>query len=344
MVYSAGKLWSMRRLADAEGRFKMTAVDQRPPIMNLVRERRGVAEASYDDIAEIKRLLTSTLAAHSTAMLLDPVWAYGRCIEHVRPGQGLLMTIEDHAFEDGPDGRRSSTIPDWSVSKIKRLGADGVKALAWYRPDAAPDVRAHQQAWVERLGAECRRHDICFLLELLVYPLPGEEDQATEYVEHGSNRPSLVVDSVRDFADPRFGIDILKLESPVPAAAVPAPDAPGAGPCQDWFDRIAEVAHVPWVMLSAGANMAQFERVLHYAYGAGASGYLAGRAIWLEAASAFPDLDRMRAALEGDSVAYMERINALTHRLGRPWFEHPGVERPLAVQGAGERFPSHYAA
>ena len=31
-----GKLWGMRRLADAGGRFKMLAVDQRPPIKNLI--------------------------------------------------------------------------------------------------------------------------------------------------------------------------------------------------------------------------------------------------------------------------------------------------------------------
>ena len=34
MELSPGKLWGMRRMADAHGRYKMTAVDQRPPIKN----------------------------------------------------------------------------------------------------------------------------------------------------------------------------------------------------------------------------------------------------------------------------------------------------------------------
>ena len=42
MELSPGKLWGLRRLADAGGRFKMLAVDQRPPIKNLV----ASAEAS----------------------------------------------------------------------------------------------------------------------------------------------------------------------------------------------------------------------------------------------------------------------------------------------------------
>ena len=344
MTLSAGKLWSIRRLADTSGRFKMTAVDQRPPIMDLVRRARGTEAASYADVASVKRALTRCLAAESSAMLLDPIWAYPESIAEVRHDQGLLVTLEDHEFEDTPGGRRSRPIADWSVAKIKRLGADGVKALVWYRPDADEGVRRHQHALVERLGEQCRRHDICFLLELLVYPLPGDDAQTRDYVEFAAKRPALVVDSVRDFADPRLGIDILKLESPIPASEMPAHDEPGAEACQTWFERLAEAAHVPWVMLSAGADMQQFERILGYAYAAGASGYLAGRAIWSRAAQHFPDVEAMCAELSTDAVAYMQRINTLTDVHARPWHTHPSVSTPLAIEGAGRDFPRNYVA
>jgi tagatose 1,6-diphosphate aldolase len=64
-------------------------------------------------------------------------------------------------------------IPDWSVAKTRRIGADAVKVLVRYRADAAPDVRAHQEAFVEAAGQACRQHDIVMLLEVLIYPLPG---------------------------------------------------------------------------------------------------------------------------------------------------------------------------
>ena len=84
-----------------------------------------------------------------------------------------MITLEEHRYEDGPSGRRSRSIPDWSVEKIKRLGADGVKVLAWYRPDAARDVLEHQRRYVEAVGRACVSQDVAFVLELLVYPFAG---------------------------------------------------------------------------------------------------------------------------------------------------------------------------
>lgn len=150
MELTAGKLWCYRRLADENGIFKMTAVDQRPPIMNLVKDKIGVTEANYKDVAAVKALLTKTLAPCSTAMLLDPIWAYPNAIQYVNPGQGLLLTLEAHNFVDTKNGRLSSEIVDWSVEKIKRIGADGVKFLSWYRPDADPSVCEQQQNLVEK--------------------------------------------------------------------------------------------------------------------------------------------------------------------------------------------------
>nr|MBC8158316.1 tagatose-bisphosphate aldolase [Alphaproteobacteria bacterium] len=82
---SAGTLWGIRRLADAGGRFKMTAVDQRPPIKNYVKARRNVDEASYEDMAAVKIILTRELAPYSSAMLLDPHVAYPQGLEYVSP-------------------------------------------------------------------------------------------------------------------------------------------------------------------------------------------------------------------------------------------------------------------
>ena len=46
MSISAGKFWGMKRMADSAGRFKMTAVDQRPPIKKQVAGRSG----NYDGV------------------------------------------------------------------------------------------------------------------------------------------------------------------------------------------------------------------------------------------------------------------------------------------------------
>ncbi len=343
-MISAGKLWGMRRMADASGRFRMTAVDQRPPIKNLIRERRGTAQAPWDDVAGFKALLIETLQHESSAMLLDPHFAYPRGGMLLSPALGLILTLEDSIFDETAGGRLSCEIDDWSVAKIKRVGGDAVKVLTWYRPDATPEVCRAQQEFTARIGEACTRYDLPFVFELLVYPLAADRHQTREYVEMQGKRPELVLESVRTFADPRYGVDLFKLESPLAAAEVPEPGAAGSANVQRWFDALGAAAGRPWVMLSAGAGMQEFKRILAYAYAAGASGYLAGRAIWLDAFQRFPDWDGMRAQLGREAVAYMRELNALTAAQALPWHSHPCFgEHGPRIEPVDGRFRHAYA-
>ena len=254
-------------------------------------------------------------------MLADPNFSYPVAIDGAFPRAGLILTLEEHRFTDTPQGRLSGSIPGWSVDRIKRLGADGVKVLVWYRPDASAEVRAHQQAYVRQVGRDCAAHDIPFVLELLVHPFARVAAERAEYAEDPARHPQMVIDSVREFARPDYGVDLLKLESPVPAALLPPDsDAAGTSRVQGLFDSLGEAAGgLPWVMLSAGAGKADFQRVLRFAYRAGASGFLAGRAIWADAMAAFPDIEGCRAALRASGVPYMRALAALTAAEARGW-------------------------
>jgi tagatose 1,6-diphosphate aldolase len=343
MKLSAGKYWGMRRMADGAGRFKMTAVDQRPPIKNPIKAKRGTPEAPWEDVARFKEMLIEELQGESSAMLLDPHYAYPRGVTKLAASRGLIVTLEDSIFRETPGGRLSSEIDDWSVEKIKRVGGDAVKVLTWYRPDAAQEVCRAQQDFTQRIGEACARYDIPFVFELLVYPLSADAEQTGDYVEMKSKHPKLVLESVRTFADPKFGVDLFKLESPLAAADVPGVGAPGWEDAQDWFDEIGKAAGRPWVMLSAGAGMEEFSRVLSHAYRAGASGYLAGRAIWLKAFQHFPDWDAIRRELRGEAVDYMRSLNTLTDRSAQPWHTHPCFgEGGARVEPADARFRHVY--
>lgn len=336
---SPGKLWGFRRMADEAGRFKMVAVDQRPPIKNPIREKRGTAEAPYADVAGFKLMLIEELQKDASAMLLDPHFALPRGMSLMSPSKGLIVTLEDSIFKETGEGRLSSEIDDWSVEKIKRCGGDAVKVLAWYRPDAGVKVRQAQQDFTARIGEACARYDIPFLFELLVYPLAGDAHQTTDYVEMQGKHADHVLESVREFARPDYGVDIFKLESPVPAQGIGKADAKAT---QRLFDEMGKLAARPWVMLSAGAGMADFEIVLEYAYAAGASGYLAGRAIWAEPFKAFPDWDAIRAGLRGQSLPYVACINALTDRAATPWMQHPKFSSGVTVPRPDAGFRHSY--
>jgi len=317
MQLSPGKQWGLRRMADERGVFKMTAVDQRPPIKGPIADHLGVSEAPWEEVAKFKGMLVDTLQSPSTAMLLDPHYAIPYGLDMLSPTKGLVVTLEDSLFSETDNGRLSTDIDDWSVGKIKRMGGDAVKVLAWYRPDAGGRAVQAQKDYVKRIGEECARFDIPFLFELLVYPLAKDADQTKDYVEMKGKKSEHVLESVMEFAKPDYGVDVFKLESPVNAA-----DADGSAEVQAIFDEMGHLAGRPWVMLSAGAGKPEFIQVLAHAFKAGASGFLAGRAIWLEAFHSYPNWDLIEQKLKTDAVDYMQEISLLADAKALPWNAH----------------------
>jgi tagatose 1,6-diphosphate aldolase len=344
MKISAGKLRGMRRLADSDGRFKMVAVDQRPPMLKALAPKLAPRTPGYEDLAAVKTLLAKELMPFGSALLIDPDYGLSAAESVIPPTKGLLVTLEDFNFAESPEGRKTSLMRGWSVGKVKRLGADGVKLLLWYRPDASPDVVAHQQTLVRAVGAACRVYDIPLLLELLVYPFKGTPGHMTDYAEDPGKHPELVLQSLRDFADPAYGVDIYKLESPLLARDLPDPagSGPGTRRAQAVFDRIGDIIDRPWVMLSAGASMDVFRRVLGFAFRAGANGYLAGRAIWWPAFERYPDMHAMEMGLAGEAATYMAEINALTIAEARPWWDAPAIAGRVELSVSGHDFPVAY--
>jgi tagatose 1,6-diphosphate aldolase len=55
-----------------------------------------------------------------------------------------------------------------------------------------------------------------------------------------------------------------------------------------------------------------FYKCLELAYKNGASGYLAGRTIWLDAFNNYPDISLVEKGLKNDSVTYIKKLNDLT--------------------------------
>ena len=304
-------------MANANGIFKMTAVDQRPPIKNPIREHLGVDKAPWLEVARFKKLLVETLQGQSTAVLLDPHYAVPHAVDVLSPTKGLIVTLEDSVFSESSEGRLSFDIDNWSVEKIKRMGGDAVKVLAWYRPDAGKTVLQAQKDYAKRIGEECARFDIPFLFELLVYPLASDAHQTRDYVEFKGKKADDVLGSVAEFAKPEYGVDVFKLESPVSAI-----NADGSLEVQALFDEMGRLAGRPWVMLSAGAGKAEFKTVLDHAFKAGASGFLAGRAIWLDAFNHYPDWSGIESELLGESTDYLSDIGKLADQSAHNWMKN----------------------
>ena len=131
-----GKMRGLQQISDARGIFAMCAMDHRGSMQRLI-NKTDPKQVTADVLAQYKRDLTEALTPTSTAVLLDPIYGAAQAIASgALPGDtGLLVSLEETGYESDAQGRVTTLLPDWSVEKIKRMGASAVKILLYYRPD-----------------------------------------------------------------------------------------------------------------------------------------------------------------------------------------------------------------
>ncbi len=331
---SAGKWQRLRSLTDELGRFKMLAIDQRDSLRRAIGRAIGKdsREVPHEALATVKAVITRALAPYATAVLTDPVYGYPHSIQYLPPRVGLLLAYEETGYEKaGPSGleRKTTLLQGWSVEKAQRAGADAVKLLVYYHPDASQEVLAHQQGLVRQVGEECDRHGMPFLLELVSYAL---DPTGTDTADFARMKPELVVRSAAEFSKPEFKVDILKLEFPADLKWTKefcrgAFDGKEREPVytlaevRDFCEQLDDAAGLPWVILSAGVDISEFLVQVDLATEAGASGFLCGRAIWKDSVNLYPDTSAMEDWLEDEGYYNFIRADAAAER-GVPWFEH----------------------
>lgn len=309
-----GKARGLARISDGRGRYAILAIDQRPPLFGLIARALGRPEdAVAAETGTLKALLAETLAAEVSGLLVDPLYGYDPVLPLLPRDVGLLLTLEHHVFETLPSGYRvSRLIPQWNVPAAVRAGAEALKLLVYYRPDAPDDVRARQRGLVADVGAACRHADRPLVLETLPYPLPGESGDAYARV-----LPDLSLAVAEAFADPALGVDLYKLALPGEANGVRewGGGLYGLTEIETLMRRLTPLLPAPWVLLSGGMAPARFITALERALAAGARGYLAGRAVWWEPIQAYPDLQAIRRKLTTEGVRILRALNSALARI-----------------------------
>src|SRR5260370_42635097 len=125
----AGKLRNLMTLADANGRLKMMAIDQRMSLERSLETMLG-RPGRYEEMVQIKRAVTRALAPHATAVLLDVEFGYPHCLPALPGNVGLLLAYERPGFEpSGPAGRerRSALIEGWGIGNETRRGRNAIQ-------------------------------------------------------------------------------------------------------------------------------------------------------------------------------------------------------------------------
>ena len=311
---TVGKLRGLQQLADARGILTICAIDHRGALKRALNEKDPDA-VSYQDMVDFKLDLCQTMAPLASAILLDPLYGAGQAIAAgVLPGHiGLLVSLEKTGYTGSTSARLTEVLPGWGVKKVKKMGASACKLLIYFRPDFKDTVARQLDLVAERVE-ECRQEDIPLLVEPVSYPA---EDEGPE--EFARKKPELVIETARKLT--ALPIDILKSEFPADIN-YEKDEQKLLAYCRE-LDR---ASRLPWVLLSAGVSYEVFYRQAEIAFRAGASGFLAGRALWQEAAGITSRAGRKKF-FEATAAVRFKELAELADKHGTPWYTKMGSAR-----------------
>ena len=282
MKLTPGKLAGLKAVSNEHGVIAAAAMDQRGSLQKSLAKERGAAATGHD-LEVFKEEVTEVLTRYASAILLDP--EYGLPASHKRNGKGLLLAYEKTGYDSNTPGRLPDLLDLWSVRRLKEAGADCIKILLYYTPFEAPAVNDLKHAWIERIGDECRYHDIPFFLEFVGYDAEGKDEKTVEYA---LKKPSIVAGAMEEFSKDRYGVDVLKIEVPIVMEFVSGTKsfkgeaAYTREEALQHFRDQAKVTEKPFIYLSAGVSNPVFIETLELCAEAGTkfNGVLCGRATW----------------------------------------------------------------
>ncbi len=276
------------------GAFGMRAVDQREALRVMMTTAAG-ATTPVDDETMIRFKLDAAriLSPHASAVLIDRQFAFDRAVDEgvVAEGCGLISSADQFIEAHGQLVGEVEIDRLVDPAKVAEQGGVALKLLVLHRPD---QPRSGRVEMVDEFVALCADAGLASIIEPICRPplddsVPWDHDDA-------------IIDAARELG--ARGADLYKGEMPLS----------GHGDEAEMSERCSAIdaaVDSPWVILSSGVAEGDFPRAIEIACEAGASGFLAGRAVW---ASCLGAAD-VGECLAGPAVERLERFAAIADRV-----------------------------
>lgn len=315
----------LKKMSNDNGVIAALAIDQRGSLKKMLASAAN-KPANEDDIVEFKKVIASELTPYATSILLDP--EYGLPAAELRAaGTGLLIAYEKTGYDTTEPGRMPDLIPAWSAKRLKEAGADAVKFLLYYDIDEDQTINDHKKAFVERIGSECVAEDLPLFVELVSYDAHIEDVKSAEYAKV---KPHKVIDMMKEFSDPRYNIDVLKVEVPINMDYVEGYNDQHTAiysqeQAKQYFKAQSDATNLPYIFLSAGVTAQMFQDELKLAHAAGAqfNGVLCGRATWKNGIEPFAQKGEQAGKdwMNTEGKQNIEALNAVLKETATSWFD-----------------------
>jgi len=268
-----------QQICGPNGLMMVVACDQRGGMRKVLADTEEARAAIGNDaLGVVKADIVRHLANKASCVLLDAVCAVPDVVDDgvLARDTALLIGLDASGWDtDGNGYRVSKLVPGVTARRVRELGGTGAKLMVYLRPDR-PEANETNIAIIRDCIADFAVEDLLLVVEILTYWLDDEsaEDYARVF-------PELIVESARISVD--LGSKVLKLPFPGTAEA-----------CR----RISNLG-VPWAVLSAGVDHETFVGQVATAMENGASGVIAGRALWKDCVS----LDRQVCRTQLEEIA-----------------------------------------
>jgi sulfofructosephosphate aldolase len=278
-------------LARESGTFLMVAMDQRGSLRTILAQHHD----NVDDerMVRFKLAVARELGPYASGFLIDRRYGYDEIVRDqlLPPSCGLILAAD--ALEQPADGIVEDTDLDTGVDAdaARANGVVALKLLIIWRDD---DQRARRVDTARRFVGLALSHGLLSVLEPVVR---GPE---------GFDREAAIVEAAGELSV--VGCDLYKCEVPTHGAGEP-------DEITEWCRRIDAAVPCPWVVLSQGVDPERYPTAVEAACRGGASGMLAGRAVWTATLAA----DDPTQLLREHSVPRLQQLGAIVDAHGRPW-------------------------
>lgn len=285
-------------IARESGALAMVAMDQRESLRTMF-DAAGAGRPADDVLLGFKLDVAAELGPLASGFLIDRHYGYPEVRDRnlLPASTGLILAADALTQQDGGPVEETALddvvcSPDFDIA-----GVAAIKLLIIWRRDE------HRQRRVELarsfISAAAER-GVLSVLEPVVRATPGELDDGTWDAD------AAIIEAASELSP--LGQSLYKVQVPLAGAGNSAEQRAAS-------ERLAAAITGPWVVLSQGVERERFLPAVEAACRAGASGFLAGRALW----SDIVGVDDVPTALREISVPRLRALIDVVDSAARPW-------------------------
>jgi sulfofructosephosphate aldolase len=289
---------NLEAIARPSGGLAMVAMDQRESLQMMF-DASGAGRVDDETLVDFKLAVADALGPLASGFLIDRHYGFDRVRnDKLLPDScGLILAADDLDQPQGEPVQETALDDVVAAPEFDLTGVHAFKLLIIWRRD---DQRAARVELARRFIEVAAQRGVLSVLEPVVRATP------TELADRTWDQDAAIREAARELSPLRPSL----YKAQVPLAGKGTPDE-----LQRASTALGEAVTGPWVVLSQGVERDDFPGAVAAACRGGASGFLAGRALWSDVVGT----DDVRRGLADISVPRLERLVELVDREAVPW-------------------------